>query len=48
MSINKICFYKENQKNTALVSLNTLLMKFSVDLSISLPVLGGYFITSFS
>ena len=34
MSTNNKCFYKESQKNTAQVSLNTYLMKFSADLSL--------------
>ena len=48
MSTNNICFYEENQKNIASVSLNTPLMKFSDDLSLSVPELAGYFTTSFS
>ena len=34
MSTNKICFYKESQKNIAQVSLNTPLMKFSAGFSL--------------
>ena len=48
MSTNNKCFYEENQKNIAKVSLNTPLMKFFADLSSSVPVLAGYFTTSFS
>ena len=48
MSTNNICLYEENQKNIAQVSLNTPLVKFSAELSLSVPVLAGYFTTSFS
>ena len=48
MSTNNICFYEENQKNIAQLSLNTPLMKFSADLSLSVPVLASYFTTNFS
>ena len=50
MSTNNICFYKESQKNIAKESLNTPLMTFSADLSLNstVPILGGYFTTSFS
>ena len=43
MSTNNICFSEENQKKYCVSIIKYALMKFSADLSLSVPVLAGFF-----